>query len=203
MRETLLLLVFLVGAFVVSAVLGHIVAGRRRPVPNPTLGSTLRIRGTGGQYRAKLLGYDNLTWRISCPLSRNNYVPLRVQDKLTVEAPMEDGVIIFRTQVTSRDEENHEFLLAAPENPTVTDRRSEKRKPIAGVASIEGETGELVDISSLGARILTNRPCHVGERVRVELNGGMIYAWVLDFWPTRAEGYRETIRVRFEEVLTI
>lgn len=205
MEEPLILIAFLVAAFVFSALLAYWITGRRsRPAARPEPGTTLRLRGTGGMYRAKLLACEESLWRISCPLSRNSYVPLRVDDRLTVEAPVEQGVLIFRTTVGGRDDENHELLLVAPAEVKVTDRRSEKRRPVDTPVTIEGDEARLVDLSSLGARIVTNRTCHVGERVRLELSEGLMYGWVLDFWPTRsADSYRDSVRVRFEEVLTL
>jgi len=205
MAEPVVLVGFLVSAFAVSAALAYWITGRKPKIKaRPKLGSNLRLRGAGGMYRAKLLGIDEQAWRISCPLSRNSYVPLRIDDHLAVEAPVENGVIIFRTHVSGRDEETHELLLAAPDSIAVTDRRNEPRRPAKGLAHIEGEEAALVDISTLGARILTNRPCHVGERVRVEFNENLIYGWVLDFWPNRSpDSFRESVRVRFEEVLPI
>jgi hypothetical protein len=201
MRDVLLLLTFFTGAFVVSALLAHFLVGRRsKRVPLPFDGATLRLRGVGGMYRAKLLAIDEIGWKISCPLSRNNYVPLRLEDKVTVEAPCSGGVIIFRTDVVGRDDEEHFLVLAAPDRPTVTDRRSTSRRTMTGVAIIEDTPGQLVDISPFGARLYTDRVCHVGERLRIQLPQALIYAWVLDFWPTRlGEPYREAIRVRFEE----
>ena len=40
------------------------------------------------------------------------------------------------------------------------------------------------------------------EHVRLELEDSMVYAWVLDFAPTKiGEPYRECVRLRFEEAL--
>jgi len=195
---------FLAGAFALSAGLAYFFTGRRKaPSATPRIGTNLRLRGTGGLYRAKLLGLEESTWRISGPLSRNNYVPLRVDDRLTVEAPVENGVLIFRTVIQGRDDEQHEFLLAAPEEVKVTDRRSERRKAVELPVRVEGDEGIILDLTSLGARLVTNRSCSVGERVRLEMADSMIYGWVLDFWPTRSsDSFRETVRIRFEEVFT-
>lgn len=205
MVETIELVGFLSLAFAASAGLAYVLTGRRKtPSAMPTIGSNLRLRGTGGMYRAKLLGYGERTWRISGPLSRNNYVPLRIDDPLTVEAPVENGVLIFRTVIEGRDDEQHEFLLTAPDDIKVTDRRSEKRRPADIPVLVEGDQGKVVDMTSLGLRLLTNRSCHVGERVRLELADSMVYGWVLDFWPTRSsEPYRESVRIRLEEVFSL
>jgi hypothetical protein len=205
MREAIVLLGFLVGAFLLSVAVAYVATGRKpKPKATPKLGATLRLRGAGGIYRAKLLGFDEDRWRISCPLSRNNYVPLRIEDRLTIEAPVEEGVIVYRTQICGRDDENHEFLVDAPDDAKVTDRRQEKRRPLDLEVRVEGHEGRIVNLSSLGARILTNRASSIGERIRLELADGLVYGWVLDFWPARAgEDYRESVRVRFEEVFSL
>lgn len=205
MRGAIELVAFLVLAFGFSALLAYFLVGRRRkPLPKPDLNATLRLRGTGGVYRSKLLEIDEDAWTISCPLSRNNYVPLRVGDKLTVEAPLPNGVMVFRTEVCGRDDEQHHTYLTQPENANVTDRRQSKRRKVRMEAELEGDSAQIIDVAPLGARIVTNRACHIGERVRIRVGEALIYGWVLDFWPARmTETYRESVRVRFEEIVDL
>lgn len=188
-------------AFASSALLAYFLteyrAGKRGKPPEP--GTTLRLRAASGMYRSKLLAVTNSGWKISAPLSRNNYVPFRVDEALTIEAPVSGGVYLFRTQVTARDAQTHELTLQAPVNLAPTDRRNVKRCPRGDAILMDGCKSLLVDISELGARIKTAEHVSPGERVRLDLPEGLMYAWVLDAWPTRhGDDWRENVRVRFE-----
>jgi hypothetical protein len=150
-------------------------------------------------YRSKLISTNPSGWTISAPLSRNHYVPLRVDEALTVEAPVSGGVYLFKTVVTARNAESHELTLQPPVNIAPTERRNVKRCPRQDQILLDGFKSLLVDISELGARIKTGARLSPGDRVRLDLPEGLMYAWVLDAWPTRhGEEWRENVRVRFE-----
>ncbi len=191
-------------AFSASAFLAFFLTRPKSKTVPPELGATIRIRATSGMYRAKLLAIEGNLWRISCPLSRNHYVPLRPEEAVTIEAPISQGVYLFKTLIHSRDENSHELLLTIPSHLSATNRRNEPRKPSNQEVRLEGEPSNLADLSPFGARVFTNRPCHIGERVQLDFAGQRFYAWVLDFSPTKVgESYREAVRVRFEESISV
>lgn len=192
---------YLLVAFATSALIGYFVTERRRSRLDkvPQVGTTLRLRSTSGVYRSKLMAVSGNEWSISAPLSRNHYIPLRVDEALTVEAPVLGGVYVFKTVVCGRDAENHEFKIRPPINVAPRDRREVKRCERNEPAQIDGQAGLLVDISALGARLKAARRFSPGDRVRLDLADGMMFAWVLESWPTRhGDDWRETMRVRFE-----
>lgn len=165
----------------------------------PEIGTTLRLRAASGVYRSRLLRIDQKGWHISAPLSRNNYVPLRVDEPLTIEAPVPNGVYVFKTVVTGRDADTHEFALKPPPPLTPINRREVVRCDRDEPIRIEGREGHLINISPLGARLQSNQHFPPGDRVRLDLSDGVVYGWVLDSWPTRmGEKLRENLRVRFE-----
>ncbi len=192
---------YLLVAFATSALIGYLVTERRRSrlgTP-PEVGTTLRLRSTSGVYRSKLMAIAGNEWSISAPLSRNHYIPLRVDESLTVEAPVKGGVYVFKTVVCGRDNENHEFKIRPPVNISPRDRREVKRCERSEPAQVDGHPAHLVDISALGARLKTARRLTVGDRIRLDLADGMLFAWVLESWPTRhGDDWREVVRVRFE-----
>lgn len=192
---------FLLVSFTVSALIAYALTemrARKRCTP-PEVGTTLRLRAASGMYRSKLLAVDSSGWKISAPLSRNNYVPLRVDEVLTVEAPVPGGVYLFKTAVIGRDGETHELTLQAPLNVAPQDRRAVRRCSRDSAVTLDGVRGVLVDISPLGARLKTEHHVAPGDRVRLDLPEGRMYAWVLDSWPTRhGDEWRENVRLRFE-----
>ncbi|MEQ1934606.1 MAG: flagellar brake protein [Fimbriimonadaceae bacterium] len=204
MSDLLALIGFLVLSFGASVFLAYYFTRPKFKFVPPDVGATLRIRAASGMYRSKLLSIEGSVWRISCPLSRNHYVPLRPEENVTIEAPVAHGVYLFKTQIHSRDEATHELLLSIPVGLKVTNRRMDARRVTKMDVRLEGEPAAFADLSPFGARVFTNRPCHVGERVQLDFNNLRTYAWVLDFSPTKVgESYREAVRVRFEESISI
>lgn len=191
---------FLIVAFAISALISYwLTELRKGKLIPPAEGTTMRLRAPAGMYRSKLISADPKGWKISAPLSRNHYVPLRVGEQLSIEAPVDGGVYLFKTVITARDNETHELVLQPPTHIAPRDRRDVKRCPRNEDVLVEGQTGHLVDISSLGARLKTAKRYVPGDRVRLELPEGLMYAWVLEAWPTRhGDDWRENLRVRFE-----
>src|SRR4051794_14678642 len=74
---------------------------RKQPVPIP--GSILRIRAGSGFYRSHVLDSAGSVWRISAPLQRDAYVPLRVGEEVVIEAAAKNGALLFRTQIVARE----------------------------------------------------------------------------------------------------
>lgn len=197
-------LVYLLVAFALSATAGYVLTTRKRVRLRvmPEVGATLRLRSTSGVYRSKLIGLAPDAWTLSAPLSRNHYVPLRVGDRVTVEAPVRGGVYLFKTTISDRTTDEHELRILPPMNVLPRDRRELKRYERHEPAKIEGQPAFLVDISAWGARLKALSRFKPGERIRLDLEDGMVFAWVLECWPTRhGDEWKEVIRVRFESAL--
>jgi c-di-GMP-binding flagellar brake protein YcgR len=152
-------------------------------------------------YRAKLVAIETDGWRVTSPLRRNHYVPLKVGDRLTVEAPVTNGVYLFKTEVISISEEDHELTIAPPESGAVPlNRREEPRLEHPEIVRMDGAPAQLVNLSAHGARLRTHLRYQRGDRARLDLGGSIIYGWVLDVWPTKlGDAFQEEVRVRFEE----
>jgi hypothetical protein len=171
--------------------------------PEPAPGSALRMRGEGGMYRTRVVETRGPFWVLAAPLMRDFYVPMHVGEKLTVEYPMEDGVMFFRSVVRARDAATHTLIIDRPEGGRKTERRTEKRlaNPSWGRALVEGIDSTLINVSSGGAKVTTRRGVQIGERVGLRLpwSEELVYGWVLEAIPSVKSEVEA--RIRFEEPL--
>jgi|SRR5579862_4158664 len=166
---------------------------RKRMEPSP--GAILRIRGAAGVYRSQVLSLSDSEWTISAPLQRDAFLALGMGESVVAEAAFPCGVLVFRSKVISIDARGHSVVLQPPNRIHRLDRRQCKRWPeMAGQGiEIEGQSGQILDLSEGGARIATAYRPNKGERVRLDMPWGeVVYAWVLSREGSEA-------RVRFEE----
>ncbi len=192
MNDAIAWLALSAGLFLASVMLGAFWVARRRKRPaSPLPGAPLRIKAAEAFYRTRLCGISDQGWWIDAPLQRDAYVPLQVGESIVVEATTSEGVLRFRTVVTSRDLEGHRFLLAAPMSPQFQDRREAKRQQSEASAKIEGEYVRVFDYSAHGMRCDMVPKIRRGERVLVELQGREIFGWTLETG--------RFLRIRFEE----
>jgi hypothetical protein len=169
-------------------------------------GTSVRLIGPGGAYRSHFLGFRDENLVFSSPIQEDRYVPIRVGEKVFVQAPGDGCMLSFRTTVLQRDSEAHELLLAGPQYVRRSERRTERRMTsLAGEdALIDGELASLVDLSAAGACFLSRRrPCP-GDKLRVVLPSSELDAvgYALDATPTgigEHRGYK--VRVLFTEPL--
>jgi hypothetical protein len=173
--------------------------------PEPAAGSALKMRGEGGMYRTRVIETRGPFWVLAAPLMRDYYVPMHVGEKLTIEYPMDGGVLFFRSVVRARDIETHTLIIDRPEGGRKTERRQEKRLVGAGLGpiSLDGAQAVLVNLSQGGAKVSTPKRIQIGERVGIQLpwNPEPVHGWVLETVPSvRSE---VEARIRFEEPATL
>jgi hypothetical protein len=168
-------------------------------------GALVRIRTSSGVHRTRFNGLMTNGLSFADPLQRDSYVPLKMGEVVTVEAPLRDGVLMFRSMVASRDVETHEIVLEAPVSIYRQDRRDANRKVLNGrTISVEGRPASLIDLSENGVRFARNGPLEKGERIRFEFEDGIFFGWVLECLPNFDPGDgTHVIRARFEEPLKI
>jgi c-di-GMP-binding flagellar brake protein YcgR len=164
------------------------------------IGTTLRVRAHAGVYRSKLLALDGDFWRISVPLQRNHYVPLREGERITIEAPVKGGVYLFKTVVHRFDEDRNELVFEVPPLTAPRERRSEARRSRHEEVLIDDAPALLVDVSRHGAKLRVTRRIPLGDRIKLRLPEGMVVGWVIDVAPLRS-GEGDLLRVRFETPL--
>ncbi len=157
--------------------------GRRQVVP-PAPDSSLQIASASGSYRSRFLEASREGWRISAPLQRDRFVPLRIGESLVLQSAHAHGVRIFRTEIIGRCPESHTYLLRPPQRVHDVERRSEPRdESVAQMpASVNGVEAILRDISMAGVRLVTSATIAPGDLVRVEASSTRLAAdgWVLD-----------------------
>lgn len=194
-----------IGTFLASIGAGYLYTKATKRFELPELNSNLRLRAGAGMYRSKLIAIEKDAWVLSSPLCRNHYVPIRVGDFLIVEAPVSNGVYLFNTSLVSRNPETHEMRVEPPSKDIKpVNRRKEPRLMRNSQLMVDGLPGELVNISPLGGRIRTNYRVARGDRMRLDLEKGTIFGWVLDVWPTGlGDDYNEEIRLRFEDIVDL
>lgn len=169
--------------------------------------SLARLRGTSGVYRCRFVRSDAQGWWFTCPISRDSFVPVRVGEHLFVEAPVEGrGAMVFESTIMLRDKDCHEICLKRPQASKVFERRIDSRdRSLSGQACrVNGDEGEILDMSPNGIRLVTHLGLAKGDEVKVELpaGNGFAWGWVLEATP-EAFGTRQgtCVRVRFAESL--
>jgi len=175
-------------------------ARRRSDVLAP--GSAVRLRTPDGVYRTRYAGSSRQGLVFAAPLQRDAYVPISVGATVTVEAPSDKGILLFRSRVAARSTETHELILEAPDRVFQEDRREHDRDRGSDASiSVEHAAGWLCDQSPNGLRFRSDRRFESGERVRIDLPGRdePEFAWVLQCGPNFDGGKGAyTTRVRLE-----
>lgn len=183
---------------------------RSKPVNHERLelpeGSVLRLITPSGGYRSHFKSSDEDGICVSAPLHDNRYIPLRIGESVVVQAPGFDGLLTFRTQVTHRDSQSHQLILALPENIRRTNRRCEIRiKSVTNQsAKLNGKGAQVQDLSAWGAKVRTNERISAGDMIELELNTefGTTRGYALESRTAAFEGnLGREIRIRFEEPL--
>lgn len=177
-------------------------ATRRRQPPSiaPVApGAVLRLVGPGGAHRCHLLETGPAGWCVSAPLRADVYVPLRTGDRVWVQAPSDDGLLCFWTIVRSRSATDHSLILDPPRRWKSVERRSEPRlsMPEGTPVGVNGEPGQLIDLSAGGARVETSARLEPGDAVRLRLpqDMGEVAGWALE---VRGAGRSRLSRIVFE-----
>lgn len=168
--------------------------------------TSIRLIGLGGAYRCHYREMRGKRIVVTSPLQADRYVPIRVGEKLLVQASGTECMLTFRTTVVERNSTAHELILEPPTYVRRTERRSEGRSHrLRGEdALIEGELASVVDLSAAGACVVTRRRTNPGERLRFVLpsSGLDAFGWALestnDAYAGR-KGYK--VRIQFEEPL--
>lgn len=171
-------------------------------------GLQLRLRSPNGMHRTRILAQTERGWRISAPLNRDAFVPIREGESVTVETPTENGLLYFRTHVAGRDVDSHTLEIERPQQWFSSERREAKRLADVNTLSVrlEDTDARLLDLSEHGMRLLVTGRFARGERVglTVSWTPEPIFAWVLEAKPA-AVGQRQGVdlRLRLEEPLDL
>jgi len=166
----------------------------------------IKLRSVSGLYRARIQSTSKKEIVISSPMQRDYFVPLRVDEEVTIEVPVERAVMTFRTKVIGRDPDSHTFTLAMPDAPTMVNRRQEIRSSrYAGEqVFLNDEWAELIDVSASGARVVSFFRAEAGDVVRVVIPqfGANQLAYVMECLPETIDSRQgNQLRLRFLDPL--
>ncbi|HXH59766.1 MAG TPA: flagellar brake domain-containing protein, partial [Fimbriimonadaceae bacterium] len=164
----------------------------------------VRLLGPGGAYRCHFLRRDEERLVFSSPIQADHYVPIRTGERLLVQAPGDNCLVSFRSEVAERDPDTHEIVLEEPEHIRRVERRTNKRSSALNGedALLNGDIATLIDICTTGAAIITRRRTNPGERVNLVLPVTNLdtYGWALESSQAAFgihPGYK--VRIQFEE----
>ena len=204
--EPLQMIALFGGAFGVAYAAASLVKRRKPAALDLPEGALLRLVAPSGTYRTRLVAVTAKGIVIGAPLQHSSYVPLHAGEKLIVQAPVAEGIVTFRSEVSSRSADEHEIVLTRPERIRRNDRRSEPRftiwedKPV----KVNRTEGELVDLSAGGARVFTLESVKPGDFLSLLLPEGFgeVSGWALEAIPSCRHGRRGSdLQIQFESPL--
>lgn len=209
MNDMLTMLGLFALVFGVSMAVTYLVTsikGKRVEQVNLPADTKVRMVGAGGAYRCYYLRTEEDGLIFSTPLQKDRYVPLRVGDSMIIQAPTQDGLVTFSSEILDRSGESHEIRLGHPKIVRRTDRRSEPRLTLIDDPNVRlnGEISLLQDISAGGSRVITKAVVAPGDRVSVSLPKGLghVNGWALEALPAAFEGHpAREVRIQFDQPL--
>lgn len=193
----------LIGSFLLARA---VVAAKGKPSRDLRLhqGAKLKLLTPSGAYRCQVESSGPKGIVTTAPLYRDSYVPIRIGEKVVVQVPYEDRLLTFHSSVLARDGVYHRMTLAFPTAYRLSDRRSVPRTKLQErvETQLNGAPAAFVEVSSMGARIVTLEKVGPGDFVNIEITAGgeKVSGAVLGAEPA-AIGNRmgREIRVRFDD----
>lgn len=179
-------------SFLMAVVAGVWFGLRRRPQFIFRPGQMVRVRFEGHVARSRLLYWSRDCFAIEPPLSRDGPVFGGGESfgLATLEIAQPAGVALVRAAVRCV---GPVIEFESPTFMRLWDRREVPRRFVETSVLIEGEVGQMVDVSEQGCCIKTLAPVSRGERVGLDVPGrGRVFGWAL----ATGDGF---VRLRFEE----
>lgn len=197
------IVLFTFGAFGAAALLGYgaVRVFGRKHLPVPKHNAILRISSLSSMYRAHFIGEVKEGWAFTPPLQRDELIPIKMGEPITMETVVDGGIAVYRTTLRSRGTHPDCLIVDRPAFWHVENRREDGRIANLGhiSAKLDGDKVSLMDVSACGARIRSQAERAKGERVHLEIAGMAepISGYVMD---TDRKGDRFFVRMRFEEM---
>ena len=170
---------------------------KSKPISGPPLRSRLRVRLPGGMARGALLAKGPFGWEIGPVLQRHGSAKAMIGDSIIVEAPIRNGVTLFRSTITSF--EGTTLTIEPPQRVFSKNRREHfRRTDLEGwEVSLDGGAACIVDLSTHGARLSQLENVEKSQRVEVVIGKLVLPSWVLEVCSDHSA------RVMFEEPLDV
>ncbi|MBL8049151.1 MAG: flagellar brake domain-containing protein [Chthonomonas sp.] len=161
----------------------------------------LLLKARAGAFRSHFDRFENGTWIISAPLSRDSYVALQPGEEVLVDAPVEGGAMLFRTKILSRDAATHQYTIGLPERLHRTERREQRRRALEPIdCRLNGMPGRVLNHSREGALILSGLKLENGDLVIVQVGDQQVTGYALDsVYEAFGDVMGGLTRIRFQE----
>lgn len=167
-----LTIVFLVG-YLLAKAFGRksVLDARQRRIPVEN--ARVRFKTGSAVYRSRLISYDDKQWVFAAPMQRDSYIPVPVGEECVCEVVARGGVLLFTSKVIARQSQEGRIVIEAPVSTKLKNRRDDARRIDLPMRLLVGNNGgEVLDVSSNGARVKLNGFQKEGQTVRVDLPDG-------------------------------
>ncbi|MEI7577161.1 MAG: flagellar brake protein [Armatimonadota bacterium] len=142
---------------------------RRTPVDN----ARVRFKTSSAVYRSRLISHDDKQWVFAAPMQRDSYIPVPVGEECVCEVVARGGVLLFTSKVIARQSQEGRIVIEAPVNPKLRNRRDDARRiDIPMTLLVGNHGGEVLDLSTNGAKVKLSGFQKEGQTVRVDLPDG-------------------------------
>ena len=179
-----------------------LVSRPNRKAQCPVDNAKVTMKTRDALYRCRLISQDSSGWTFSAPMHRDNYVPVAVGEEVICEVVAHGGLITFPTKVISRKPIEGTILVASPKNVKLDNRRTKAdRREVEMDVIVGGRNGEVIDISSGGARVKIQGFEREGNMVKVDLpTGESRGATVVD---SKNDHLGSVVRLKFDEPIGV
>lgn len=106
-------------------------------------------------------------------MQRDSYIPVPVGEECVCEVVARGGVLLFTSKVIARQSQEGRIVIEAPVNPKLRNRRDDARRiDIPMTLLVGNHGGEVLDLSTNGAKVKLSGFQKEGQTVRVDLPDG-------------------------------
>ena len=194
-------IVFLVG-FLLAKLLGRKSALDDRLRRTPLENARVRFKTSGAVYRSRLISHDDKQWVFAAPMQRDSFVPIPIGEECVCEVLARGGVLIFTSKVIARQSQEGRIVIEAPVKPKLKNRRDDARRmDIPMKLQVGNHSGEVLDVSTNGAKVKLSGFQKEGQTVRVDLpDGESRAATVIE---STHDSIGSTVRISFDRPIQL
>lgn len=194
-------IVFLIGFLLAKAFSRKSIAEAKRN-REPLENAKVRFKTADAVYRSRLITHGPDGWVFAAPMQRDSYVPVPIGKECVCEVVARGGVLLFTSKVIARQSEEGRIVVEAPVNPKLKNRRDDPRRIDIPMKMLVGNHGgEVIDVSTNGARVKLSGFQREGQTVRVDLPDGEIRsATVIE---SKHDNLGSVVRLNFDQPIQL
>jgi c-di-GMP-binding flagellar brake protein YcgR len=171
---------------------------KRTPVEN----ARVRFKTGSAVYRSRLISHDDKQWIFAAPMQRDSYIPVPVGEDCVCEVVARGGVLIFTSKVVARQSQEGRIVIEAPVNAKLKNRRDDTRRiDLPMTVQVGSHDGEVIDVSTTGAKVKLNGFQKEGQTVRVDLPDGESRAGTVI--ESTHDSVGSTVRISFDRPIQL